>query len=249
MKYLVSISGGKDSTACLIWAINNLNKDKIVPYYLDTKWEHRSVYKYLDYLEEKLDIKIERIESEGMVELCKRKKMMPNRLYRFCSENLKQKPATKWIYDNFYKKNIDFINIIGVRRSESKNRENEEIFKYVKATVNGETFTIKTLQPIVYWDTQKVFDYLKNNGIEPNPLYKKGFSRIGCYPCIFARKHELLMMESEYKHRLRKLEEEISQILGKKVNFFADDKDMYLKQGSLFNSSNLGCVNQYGICE
>jgi len=97
MKYLVSLSGGKDSTACLLWALNTFKKEDIIPYYIDTQWEHDAVYEYLDYLEEKLEIKIERIESEGMVALSKRKRMMPNSVMRFCTENLKVKPAQEFL--------------------------------------------------------------------------------------------------------------------------------------------------------
>ena len=64
MKYLVSLSGGKDSTACLLWALDTLPKEDIIPYYIDTKWEHDAVYEYLDYLENNLDVKIIRLESE-----------------------------------------------------------------------------------------------------------------------------------------------------------------------------------------
>lgn len=248
MKYLVSLSGGKDSTACLLWALDNIDKDKIIPYYMDTKWEHDSVYEYLEYLEKELDIKITRIESEGMEALCERKRMMPNRIYRFCSENLKKIPATQYLYENFYKKGIDFINIIGKRRDESPNRANTEIYEEYEASFNGEKFVVKNLNPIAYWNTQKVFDYLKSHNIEVNPLYKKGFSRVGCYPCIFARKYELVMMEDKYKKRLRDLEEKISKLIGKDVKFFVEHKDKQLSQGNLFGG-DLGCVNQFGICE
>ena len=50
MKYLLSLSGGKDSTACLLWALDTLPKEDIITYYIDTKWEHDAVYEYLDYL-------------------------------------------------------------------------------------------------------------------------------------------------------------------------------------------------------
>ena len=238
MKYLVSLSGGKDSTACLLWSLDNLPKEDIIPYYIDTKWEHNEVYKYLDYLEDKLNIKIKRIESEGMLELCKRKKFMPNRIMRFCTENLKIIPAKKF-YEELQNKNIDFINIVGIRREESKARENTQVFEIRD--------NIKNLYPIVDWTTQKVFNYIKAHGLEVNPLYKKGFKRVGCYPCIFATKHELLSMEDKYKQRLRNLEKEVSKILGREVKFFANDKDKHLRQKQL--GLNVGCVNQFGICE
>jgi 3'-phosphoadenosine 5'-phosphosulfate sulfotransferase (PAPS reductase)/FAD synthetase len=238
MKYLVSLSGGKDSTACLLWALDTLPKADIIPYYIDTKWEHDSVYVYLDYLEKELDIKIKRLESEGMVELSKRKRMMPNRAMRFCTENLKVKPALEY-YKEFQSKGIDFINIVGIRREESKTRADTECFTISKQG-------IKTLYPIVYWNTQRVFDFHKEHKIEVNPLYKKGFKRVGCYPCIYAPKHAIQNMEDKYKKRLRDLEKTISDINGKPVKFFAPEKDKYLRPTLDLQIS--GCVNQYGIC-
>jgi len=70
LRYLVNVSGGKDSTASLLWALDNLPKDRIDVVYCDTGWEHKSVYEYLDYLENKLDIKIERIKTIGFEQLC-----------------------------------------------------------------------------------------------------------------------------------------------------------------------------------
>jgi len=245
MKYLVSLSGGKDSTACLLWALNTLPKEDIIPYYIDTKWEHDAVYEYLDYLEKELDIKIKRIESEGMEALSIRKKMMPNRVMRFCTENLKVIPAKKF-YKTFQDKGIDFINIVGIRREESKARANTESF----AVVDG----VKSLYPVAYWDTQRIFDYHKENKIEVNPLYKKGFTRVGCYPCIYAKKHELMMMEDKYVQRLRNLENTMGDIVSKggfdrkNAKFFAPDRDKHLMPTLDMGMEN-HCVNQFGICE
>jgi len=232
MKYLLSLSGGKDSTACLLWALSNLDKEDIIPYYIDTKWEHDDVYEYLNYLEKELEISITRLESVGMEELSIREGMMPNRFARFCTRELKIKPAIEF-YKTFQDKGIDFINIVGIRRDESEARANTESY-YVK---DG----IKTLCPIVYWDTQRVFDYHKENNIQVNPLYKKGFTRVGCYPCVFARKHELMMMEDKYVERLRGLEEKIG------AKFFAPDMEKHLRP--TLDLKMTGCVNQFGICE
>ena len=242
MKYLVSLSGGKDSTACLLWALNTLPKEDIIPYYIDTKWEHDAVYEYLDYLEEKLDIKIIRLESEGMEALSKRKKCMPNSIMRFCTENLKIVPAKKF-YKELQDEGIDFINIVGVRREESEARANTESFVISQ---DG----IKTLHPVAYWDTQRIFDYHKENKIEVNPLYKKGFSRVGCYPCIYARKHELMLMEDKYVQRLRNLEKDMSEIVDnpKNATFFPPERDKHLRP-TLDMGNESQCVNQYGICE
>ena len=159
---------------------------------------------------------------------------MPNRVMRFCTENLKVKPALDF-YNTFQDKGIDFINIVGIRRDESKSRAGTESFNISR---DG----IKTLYPIVYWNTQRVFDYHKEHSIDVNPLYKKGFTRVGCYPCIYARKHEIMMMEDKYRKRLQKLEKDMG------TTFFAPDRDKHLRKTLDIGMEN-HCVNQYGICE
>jgi 3'-phosphoadenosine 5'-phosphosulfate sulfotransferase (PAPS reductase)/FAD synthetase len=147
MKYVVSISGGKDSTALLLYALNNLQVDpvdEIIPVFFDTGWEHDDTYEYLDYLEKKLNIKIIKIQNEigGMRELALHKKFMPNRMMRYCTEELKQKPFKKWIYENFVSKDIDFISLIGIRRDESKARadyEHKDIIESVVSLVYMQT--------------------------------------------------------------------------------------------------------------
>jgi len=60
MKYLVSVSGGKDSTATLLWILEGRQKEYIIPIFCDTGWEMDETYEYLDYLENRLEIKIHR---------------------------------------------------------------------------------------------------------------------------------------------------------------------------------------------
>jgi 3'-phosphoadenosine 5'-phosphosulfate sulfotransferase (PAPS reductase)/FAD synthetase len=240
MKYIVNVSGGKDSTALLLYALNNLQvnkEDEVIPVFADTEWEHDDTYRYLEYLEEKLGLKIIRIKNEigGMRELALHKKFMPNRLMRYCTSELKQKPFKKWIYENFVSKNIDFINLVGVRREESRARANEESFKIMRETFNRKAFYIKTLQPIVYWSTEKVFQYIEENGLKPNPLYNQGYKRVGCYPCIFANKAELQMLDGKYLARLRNLEKEVSEKIGKTAKFFTTEKEKFLKDTKLNN--------------
>jgi 3'-phosphoadenosine 5'-phosphosulfate sulfotransferase (PAPS reductase)/FAD synthetase len=241
MKYVVSVSGGKDSTALLLYALNNLqvNKDdEIIPVFADTGWEHDDTYKYLDYLEEKLNIKIIRLKNEigGMREVALHKNFMPNQMMRYCTEELKQKHFKKFVYENFVSKDIDFISLVGVRREESKARADAECFKIIRETYNRKAFYIKRLMPLAYWSTKRVFEYIQENGLEPNPLYKKGYSRVGCYPCIFANKSELEMLEGKYLKRLRSLEKEVSEKLGKAAKFYPANREKFLqdKQPKLF---------------
>jgi len=60
-RHIISVSGGKDSTATLLVAIERgIEFDAV---FADTGHEHQDVYDYLDYLEDRLDITIKRIRA------------------------------------------------------------------------------------------------------------------------------------------------------------------------------------------
>lgn len=48
MAIIVSVSGGKDSTAMLLKALEEHPREQIMPVFCDTGWEHPAVYEYLD---------------------------------------------------------------------------------------------------------------------------------------------------------------------------------------------------------
>lgn len=50
IKHVVSVSGGKDSAATLLLAIERFGIDSLEPIFCDTGNEHAEVYAYLDYL-------------------------------------------------------------------------------------------------------------------------------------------------------------------------------------------------------
>ena len=62
--HVVSVSGGKDSTATLLLALDRFPRESIVPIFCDTGNEHDAVYSYLDYLELALDIRIHRLKAD-----------------------------------------------------------------------------------------------------------------------------------------------------------------------------------------
>lgn len=61
---LVSTSGGKDSTATLLLAIERVPRKDIYPAFADTGNEHDEVYRYLDYLESALSLSIKRLKAD-----------------------------------------------------------------------------------------------------------------------------------------------------------------------------------------
>jgi len=242
MKYIVSISGGKDSTACLLYMLERVPKEDVIAVFCDTKWEADETYEYLDYLEKALDVEIVRIESEGMWALCERQRFIPSSRLRNCTFELKIKPIEKFLKENFIDKKIDFILVQGIRREESEARKDTEVFE-IKASTSfkkDEKFTYPVLYPIVYWSVEKVFAYIEEKGIKVNPLYRKGFKRVGCMPCVFASKYELMYLPEKYKNRLRALEKAISTKIGKRTLMFEPKtRDKFLRERMLFEVEEL----------
>jgi 3'-phosphoadenosine 5'-phosphosulfate sulfotransferase (PAPS reductase)/FAD synthetase len=64
VKHVISVSGGKDSTATLLIALERCPRADVVPIFCDTGNEHADTYAYLDYLEQTLDIKITRLKAD-----------------------------------------------------------------------------------------------------------------------------------------------------------------------------------------
>lgn len=69
------------------------------------------------------------------------------------------------------------------------------------------------VNPIAYWTEAEVWDYIHENGIEYNPLYDKGFSRVGCIGCPMVGKHRTEEFEKypKYKTLYKKLADEIEK--------------------------------------
>jgi phosphoadenosine phosphosulfate reductase len=70
--------------------------------------------------------------------------------------------------------------ICGLRRNQSATRTSNQMVEWDEA--NG----LIKLNPLIDWDEQKVWDYIKTNGVPYNPLHDKGFPSIGCQPCTRA---------------------------------------------------------------
>ncbi|WP_447779420.1 phosphoadenosine phosphosulfate reductase domain-containing protein [Variovorax boronicumulans] len=67
--HVVSVSGGKDSLATLLIAIERCGIENVVAIFCDTGNEHAETYAYLDYLEKRLSIAIVRLKADFTAQL------------------------------------------------------------------------------------------------------------------------------------------------------------------------------------
>lgn len=132
-KVIVSFSGGKDSLASLIWAINSFGAKHVTAAFCDTKWEHELTYKHIEDVTQKLGVKLVTLKSRqynGMLDLVYKKKRFPSTKARFCTEELKQKPMIDFVLSQ----KTNLLIIQGIRNDESESRskmlENCRFFKY-----------------------------------------------------------------------------------------------------------------------
>lgn len=124
--YHAGISGGKDSTALAIWMVKDSGyaRETLEFSFCDTGNESPVTYRYLDYLEDALQIGITRIKPwKDFKELAKWKKRFPSARARFCTEFLKIIPTTTYL-DHLLKTSKKLVLHSGVRAAESEARKN-----------------------------------------------------------------------------------------------------------------------------
>lgn len=225
---LVSVSGGKDSQACLKLMCERYGSDRVLGVFADTRWEHPKTYQQIERMKSLYDVEIQTIHSthkngDSVESQVLARGRFPSGTARFCTSNLKTRPLYKNAlqYAEKHRKADDdkYKLIIGIRTAESRNRK-DSYGEYDKGDlVPSEVLADGSLKfdshfvlnlPILDWADKDVFDFL---GDEINPLYKDGFKRVGCFPCLahegvkgLRRAYEYDDFGAEQKKRVIKLE-------------------------------------------
>lgn len=225
MKVLIFYSGGKDSQASLIWAVKEYGIEKCEAVFCDTGWENPITYDHIESTCKDLGVKLIILKSkkyDGMIDLSMKKKRFPSTKARFCTEELKSKPAIDYVLEQ--KEHL--IIIEGIRKNESFSRSKMEAqctyFKYYyEPLANGKTHTYRKkdilkwceiynadkLRPVFNWTAQETIDYIRNNRQQPNPLYFMGFNRVGCFPCIMSRHGNIKLIIENHPEQWQLLKE------------------------------------------
>jgi hypothetical protein len=174
VRHILSLSGGKDSTALAIYMRDRVPGMEYV--FCDTAKELRETYEYLDRLEAYLCKPIVRLKQSSdafdrLLEI--RRGYLPSPQMRWCTELLKIRPFERYVGDD------PVINYVGIRADENRKG-------YISHKQN-----ITARYPFVEDGIRKadVMRILDESGLGL-PAYYEWRSRSGCYFCFFQQRIE-----------------------------------------------------------
>ena len=218
---LIAFSGGKDSTALVLWAKEQ--EMEFTPIFDDTRWEHPLTYAYIAEINAQVLggqlVVLSSDKYEGFEDLVIKRKMVPGLKSRFCTQELKIFPMEKYI-----KSLDDEVTVFqGIRADESLARSKWPRREWCNAA-GGYWME----RPLFDWTAEQCFAIMKRHGVRPNPLYLLGAKRVGCWPCVMEGKASLrnqFIHSPELLERLEKLEALLPQppVVDSPRTFFRSD--------------------------
>lgn len=212
--YFLAYSGGKDSDCIKILAQLAGVKFEAV-HNLTTVDAPETVR----YVMSQPDVMINRTHDRDgkpvtMWNLIVRKGTPPLRISRYCCSELKEPNGTgkivvtgvRWAESTRRKEQSGVVKFIGKPKATEKLAEelgaDYRVTKLGGIVLNDDNDvnrrmvehcyrTRKTMvNPIVDWTDEDVWEFLRHNGCQSNPLYECGYKRIGCIGCPMAGKRQ-----------------------------------------------------------
>lgn len=193
VRCVVPISGGKDSQAALELALREFPAAQVRGFFCDTKFEHPYTYKHVAWMAEHYGIVIDSACGGSVLEKSIKYGRFPGGGARHCTNELKIKLTKKYCMWLALLQGSGFEVWYGMRRAESSARAKRYAGKisqdlYPPHLIMPSTYPqylekmgVMFRLPIIDWSEDDVLDLL--DGRE-NILYRYGFERVGCFPCL-----------------------------------------------------------------
>jgi phosphoadenosine phosphosulfate reductase len=214
---IVSFSGGKDSL-CSLALTREVDKN-IPAVFLNSTIEFPETLEYVEdiWRTTKLDL-IQLLPEHDFFELCSLLGP-PSCFMPWCCQTQKFSVLSSFI--NRYNEQ-GILSIEGLRNRESKQRRN-----YGRISANRAIPRKTTICPIINWTTFDVWLYILWKKISINPLYKEGFSRVGCWICPHKGRHDFRLAELLHPELTKKWHDFLSNYAkgnGKDSTWITDGK-------------------------
>ena len=189
VRHILSLSGGKDSTALAVYMRDKVPEMEYV--FCDTGEELPETYEYLGKVEAYLNQEIVRLKNnrEGFEDLlATRKGFLPSPTARWCTQYLKIVPFEQYVRDDLA------VSYIAIRADEAHRKG------YISTKPN-----ISARYPFIEDGITKhdVMRLLSESGLGM-PSYYDWRSRSGCYFCFFQQRNEWVGLLEKHPDLFRK---------------------------------------------
>ena len=231
-KIVVPISGGKDSQAALIPAMQDGRE--VIPVFNETGWDHPLTYEHLSYMTDFFGLSLQVThydEAPTIPEIVRKYKRFPFGRGRFCTSKFKQTAFKRWLDTQQGELEI----WLGIRSEESAQRAKKySAFNPSHLFAMGDIFPntypkriaerCRYRLPLLETCLEDVFVTIKDAGMKHNPLYDMGFDRVGCFPCLIAgAATQKRAFATEFGKKQWKIIQELENDIGEKYKFKVDE--------------------------
>ena len=198
---MIAISGGKDSSVAAALAVKAGIREA---YFLDTGLEFPETIETAEKLSQKLGLKTRWIAAGDSFWKALHIYGPPARDYRWCCKVVKLAPLARQLKPFVMER---LVTITGQRGYESTQRA--QAGQLAPSASTGLEDLIAA--PIQYWTSLDVFLYINRENLPLNPLYLRGYDRIGCYLCPASRLSELETVKKTHPSLWSRWEEYLSR--------------------------------------
>lgn len=209
--YYLAFSGGKDSI--VVKELLNMAGVKYDAHYNNTTVDPPELIYYMR--EHHKDITVHQ-PSITMWNLIPKKKMPPTRLVRYCCDVLKEGggegrfvvTGVRWAESTRRKNSRQIIEFDRYGSQSKKAKENRELF--LMSDNDNRRMMIENCQvkgkhilnPIIDWEDQDVWDFIKLRELPYCELYDQGYDRLGCIGCPLINRNKINKEFEKYpKHK------------------------------------------------
>ncbi len=203
-RHVVAFSGGKDSLVTLDLVAQSDVSYEII--FSDTGLEYAETIENIELIGHIYQRKVhtekndrwsfwERFDHFGP----------PSRNSRWCCKSAKLAPINE-LLSKLYPEEREVLSFIGRRRYESYGRSKEK-----RVSQNPWIPQQVTASPISEWNAFEVFLYIQKHKLSKllNPLYEKGFVRVGCWLCPASSMSDFHIMKHSHPLLLSKLNKKL----------------------------------------